>query len=198
MSFTCVVIGEDTLTFQCADTLLERGHKVLALISRHRDAARWASKNEVRLLGSIIDIVDVAGETPFEYLFSIANLKMLPKEVVSLAQTCAINFHDGPLPRYAGIHATSWALINGESSHGISWHSIGDRVDGGLILKQRIVSVSDHETAFSLNAKCFEAGLESFPEHVGPAQCGRRRVRARRHVRRGRFAILRGLRRSGQ
>ena len=41
-----------------------------------------------------------------------------------------------------------------------------DRIDEGGILKQRLVAISDDETAFSLNLKCYEAGLQSFAELV--------------------------------
>ncbi|MCA9625268.1 MAG: AMP-binding protein, partial [Myxococcales bacterium] len=72
------------------------------------------------------------------------------------------NFHDGPLPRYAGLNATSWALLHQESSHGITWHAMTQDVDGGDILEQRLFDIGEGETSFSLNTKCYGAGIESF------------------------------------
>ena len=37
-------------------------------------------------------------------------------EVLRLPRRMAINFHDGPLPRYAGLNTPVWALLNGETA----------------------------------------------------------------------------------
>ena len=43
---------------------------------------------------------------PADVLFSIANLRVLPDDVLARVRT-AINFHDGPLPGYAGLNVTT-------------------------------------------------------------------------------------------
>ena len=40
----------------------------------------------------------LSGE-PFDYLFSIVNMRILPPEIVAIPRKRAINFHDGPLAR---------------------------------------------------------------------------------------------------
>ncbi len=55
-----------------------------------------------------------------------------------------------------GMHATSWAILNQEKEHGITWHIATEKIDSGDILKQVSLSVSENETALSLNLKCFE------------------------------------------
>ncbi|MCZ7669919.1 MAG: formyltransferase family protein [Chloroflexi bacterium] len=90
---------------------------------------------------------------PFDYLFSITNLAILPEALLVLPQKGAINFHDGPLPRYAGLYATSWALLNQELIHGVTWHTMTAAVDEGLLLKQQLFPHSGRETAFSSTSK---------------------------------------------
>jgi len=81
--------------------------------------------------------------------------------------TCGvINFHDGPLPEYAGLNAPVWALLQGESEFGISWHFVTDALEEVPVLVQRRFPIGADETALSLNTRCFEAGLESFTELV--------------------------------
>ena len=41
----------------------------------------------------------------FEWILSIANLDIIPDDVLALAARGAVNFHDGPLPAYAGLNA---------------------------------------------------------------------------------------------
>src|SRR5437773_76866 len=165
--FSCLVIGEGALTVQCSDILISRGHEVTAIVTSNPEIIQWARERSVRLLDPAEDVVAAFKGRAFDYLFSIANMRMLSKETVALPQRSTINFHDGPLPRYAGVHATSWALIHNERSHAVSWHEISDLVDGGRILKQQSVPIANDETAYSLNTKCFEAGMQSFAELVG-------------------------------
>src|SRR5204863_115568 len=75
---------------------------------------------------------------------------------------CAINFHDSVLPAYAGLNATSWAIMAGETRHGISWHEMTAEIDGGRILRQQSFALTPDDTAFTANAKCYEAAAESF------------------------------------
>ena len=102
----------------------------------------------------------------FDYLFSIVNEHLLPAEILELPRKCAINYHDAPLPRYAGSHATSWALMDREASHGVTWHVMSKRVDSGDILKQWPVDIVAGDTALTLNAKCYEAAISSFTELI--------------------------------
>src|SRR5882724_1863400 len=90
----------------------------------------------------------------------------VPPRILAMPRRGAINFHDGPLPRYAGLHATTWAILNQETSHGVTWHEMQEAVDTGAIVHQSIFALAEDETAFTLNRKCFRAGIESFEEVV--------------------------------
>jgi amino acid adenylation domain-containing protein len=112
------------------------------------------------------DLEESLASLPFDYLFSVANLSIIPDDILALPRLGAINFHDGPLPRYAGLHVTSWALMNREKEHGVTWHEMTAEVDAGDILKQRSVRISPDETALSLNVGCFQAGIQAFEELI--------------------------------
>ncbi len=105
-------------------------------------------------------------EGGFDYLFSIANLRVLPAGLTARARQLAINFHDAPLPRYAGLNATSWALMAREKTHGVTWHEMTGRVDAGRVVRQACFPVGAGDTALDLNARCYEAGLASFEQIV--------------------------------
>src|SRR3989441_6494416 len=160
--FRCFIIGDGSLTIRCADILQKEGHEIRGIITSNPDVKSWASANGSPHLDYSPDVLAAMREEPFDYLFSIVNIRLLPGEMVALPRRGAINFHDGPLPRYAGVHATSWALMNRERTHGVTWHFIGDIIDGGQILKQHHFQVSENETAYSLNMMCFEAGAQTF------------------------------------
>ena len=74
----------------------------------------------------------------------------------------AVNFHDGPLPKYAGLNAVSWALLDGQAVHGVSWHAISKTFDAGDILLQESFAVPDEWTALNLAVKSVEVGCRLF------------------------------------
>ena len=99
-------------------------------------------------------------------MFSIANPNIIPEWFFKKANKLAINYHDGPLPKYAGTNSTSWAILNGEETHGVTWHIINSKVDAGDILKQEIFYLDKNETSLSLNLKCFKVAINLFSELI--------------------------------
>ncbi len=169
--FSCVILGDQSLTIACADMIVAGGHHVAAVVSTNADVRGWAEGRGIAIYDKPADLVD-ARITPFDWLLSIANLRIIPEAALALASKGAVNFHDGPLPRYAGLNTPAWAIINGESQHGVSWHMIEGGVDEGDLLAQALVEISEDETAFSLNSKCYAAGMESFAEVLGQLERG--------------------------
>ena len=161
------LIGETSLLIRCAEILLQRHLPICGIISPGGRVADWAKARSIPCISSGEEILPFLSKEPFDYLFSIVNSAVLPPEVLRLPGQCAINYHDGPLPRYAGVHATSWALLNRERSYAISWHVVEGRIDAGDIVKQWPVTIEDGETAFTLNAKCYAAAAESFDPLAG-------------------------------
>lgn len=56
-----------------------------------------------------------------------------------LARVPALNVHHSLLPRYRGLHALVWALLNGDDRVGFTIHEIDELVDHGPILWQASV-----------------------------------------------------------
>ncbi len=162
--FDCIIIGDESLTQHCAETLLSHGHRLKALVTNNTNLTAWAKLKNIRVEHHGADLALRLGDLKVDWVMSIANLKILPPEVLSMGRKGAVNFHDGPLPKRAGLNAPVWALIDGETTHGITWHLIDDGVDTGDILVQRSVEISTHDTALTLNTKCYEAGLTSFAD----------------------------------
>lgn len=173
MGSSCWLVGLGALPAQCGEVLLRRGHRVCGVLSQDPRLERWAGRQGVRFLSLAGDDAAALGEAPFDYLFSIVNPAVLPAGVLRLPRRMAINYHDSLLPAYAGTHSTSWALLAGEETHGITWHVMAERVDSGGILKQRRFPVVPGETAFTLNMKCYEAALQSFEELLEDLELGR-------------------------
>jgi natural product biosynthesis luciferase-like monooxygenase protein len=161
-SSSAVFVGDGSLLVRCAQAFLEAGHQVVAVASQDAAIRQWADARGLVSLQPGPDLAAQLAQTGFDYLFSVANLGILPVELIARADKLALNFHDGPLPRYAGLNAPAWALMAGERQHGITWHEMTERVDAGRIAQQVMFALARGETAFSLNTRCYEAGLAGF------------------------------------
>ena len=171
--FSTLLIGNESLTQQCGMQLLARGHRISAVMTRHSEVAKWAAAAGL----PVVAAGDWAGlgTAQVDWILSVANLAVIPAQILALAVKGAVNFHDGPLPRYAGLNAPVWAILNAERTHGITWHLMERGVDEGDILEQRLFDLAQDETAFTLNSRCFEAALDSFPALMTQLETGLRR-----------------------
>lgn len=168
--FSAYLIGNETLTRECGEMLLARGHHLAAVVTRNTDVRLWAEGRGLRVEAYGRDLAARLGAR-VDWLLSVANLSVLGPEVLALAQG-AVNFHDGPLPGYAGLNAPVWAILNGERQHGISWHLIAGGVDEGDVLESLSFEIAPQDTALTLNTRCFEAALESFPRVLAQLESG--------------------------
>ena len=165
-TFSCYIIGETSLCIQCAAEVLKEGHKILGIVSPDNNAHQWALSNGIPYIASIQEFELFDASKTCDYLFSIVNSYILPSSIINLPRYYAINYHDAPLPKYAGVHATSWAILNNEGTHGVSWHLMEVVVDAGNMLKQVMFPLEENETALSLNLKCYIYALDTFKELI--------------------------------
>ena len=172
--FSAILVGNESLLRHAAETLIGRGHRVAAVVTRNPDLRAWAEGAGLRAEDQ--DAPLPADAPNADWLFSVANLSILSPAMLARGTRGAINFHDGPLPKLAGLNAPVWAIIGQEAQHGITWHMIEGGVDEGDILAQRLFDLRDDDTALTLNARCFARGAESFADVVaqlegaGPAR----------------------------
>jgi hypothetical protein len=115
--FSSYIIGEGPLPLGCAQILLERGYIVYGMISSDTAVRDWARERGIAHIDpKDQDIVPFLSRQPFDYLFSIVNMSVLPRWVLELPRRGGINFHDAPLPSYAGAYATYGPFCTGKGS----------------------------------------------------------------------------------
>ncbi len=161
-NFSSLIIGNESLVIQCAEMLLDADHQVIGVVTRNPEVADWANEKNITVHAPGSDLAERLTPATFDWLLSVANLDLIPGKILDMAGKGAVNFHDGPLPRYAGLNAPVWALINGENSHGVSWHMISGGIDEGDIIAQSSFDVTPQDTALTLNTKCYGAAIDSF------------------------------------
>ena len=155
----CYVVGGGKLAARCIEILQNKSFEIARVIT----SDPWLC-NEVQVQCSGPEVLENGAEllNPVDYIFSINSSYILQPGFLSLAQKMAINYHDAPLPKYAGMFATNWAILNDSNNHGISWHEITATIDAGDLLETEAVPVLPDDTALSLNTRCFEAAILGF------------------------------------
>ncbi|WP_157999652.1 AMP-binding protein, partial [Allomesorhizobium alhagi] len=140
------------------------GHVIGAALCGDALFAEWATRASIPCMESVKELSSFLKAEPVDWIFSVANPLLLPPDVLGRVRRGAFNCHDGPLPRYAGTHATSWALLAQETEYAITWHRIDDGVGTGDVVVQSQVLIAPTDTALTLNLKCYEASIEGFRE----------------------------------
>ncbi len=170
---TAVFIGHATAVVQCGSIWLRRQHKISAIVSENKDVCRWAEKNSISCYENIKSFKDLSGTCDYDWLFSVANLDLVPDQVIARARDGAANFHDGPLPEHAGLNAPVWALLDGDVEYAINWHTLTSHIDAGDILVEKRFIISSEETALTLNSRCLESAVDAFEELVDAIEADR-------------------------
>ncbi|MCE3268667.1 MAG: non-ribosomal peptide synthase/amino acid adenylation enzyme, partial [Burkholderiales bacterium] len=160
-SKNAIIFGETALATRCIEYLLTNNWNIKAVFTHDIYVINWCKERSIPCLNT---------RQAFEfnnlnscYLFSIINPYIIPNELLAkLKPIKAINYHDSLLPKYAGVNSTTWAILNNEPFHGISWHEIIAGIDEGDIYYTTEIPVEEADTAFSLNLKCTEAAFSGF------------------------------------
>ncbi len=92
--------------------------------------------------------------------------RILPPELVSELKGRAINLHPSLLPDFKGKDAIRRAYESGAKRCGCTVHYVSDELDGGEIIAQSAVEITDGITLEELEAKVHEAEHELLPRVI--------------------------------
>jgi amino acid adenylation domain-containing protein len=164
--FSAFVIGDGVVHLKCLEILVQAGHRIFGIYSTDGSLEPWAEEFDVLHAASRQAFCDRLLNTEYDYLFSINNNWILPREIITRARKATLNYHDSPLPKYAGVYATSWAILHGETQHAVTWHEVVADINAGSIFKQQAVPIQPDDTVLTLNARCFKTAVATFAELV--------------------------------
>lgn len=96
------------------------------------------------------DLVDrIAACSPDLIVVAGYHLRV-PPSLMAVPRLGCINTHLSMLPSYRGPVPHKWAIINGETSTGVTIHELTEQFDAGPIIAQRPSAILDGDTADSL------------------------------------------------
>jgi methionyl-tRNA formyltransferase len=165
-----LLVGEESAGIQTLRALTESDHRIVAVMASQSKnngglANLWETAEKLgyktwpsKLVKDPLfaDEVRAAG---VDIILNIHSLFIINKEIVAAPRIGCFNMHPGPLPRYAGLNAVSWAIYRGETSHGVTIHKMEPGIDTGPIVYQELFDINGADTGFTISAKCIRSGI---------------------------------------
>lgn len=148
-----------------------RGRKI-----KKSAVARYANENYLNLLqpenlkddSFIRSLKDLNPD-----IAAVVAFRMLPESVWSIPKIGTFNLHASLLPQYRGAAPINHALINGETSTGITTFLIDDKIDTGNILYRRELKISHTENAGELHDRLMRSGAKLLVKTVKMLAAGK-------------------------
>ena len=88
---------------------------------------------------------------------------LIPAEAIAVPKHGIVNGHPSLLPHYRGPFPIAWAVRNGETEIGMSYHLMDAQFDTGNVLAQKRLPLREDETNESLFAQMPEVTAELLP-----------------------------------
>src|SRR5260370_33187403 len=83
--------------------------------------------------------------------------------VIASVRGRIFNMHPSLLPRHRGCSSIPWALIEGDTVTGVTFHYIDEGIDTGKIILQAAVPSTSEDTQASLPPRCIPRAVRCSP-----------------------------------
>ncbi len=162
-----VYLGSGEFGVECLDALSISEHDLRFIVTQPPNpagrgrkphptqVARWAETHSIPFIEiddvNASEIVEkIAGYEP-DLIVVIAFGQKIRDVLNKLPPKGSINVHSSLLPKYRGAAPINWAIINGETTTGISIITLSENMDAGQILAQSQTDIAADETAGQLH-----------------------------------------------
>jgi methionyl-tRNA formyltransferase len=177
-----VLIGEESAGLHVLRWLLTTEHELVAVLAGGDPRSGSPVAVTAERAGIRVRPAELVHDPAFagwlegegaDLLLNVHSLYRIRENVLRAPAIGAFNLHPGPLPRYAGLNAPSWAIYCGETHHGSTVHWMTSEIDAGDIAYQQSVEITPSDTGLSLSVKCIRAGVPLVAKVVEAATSGR-------------------------
>lgn len=179
-SLRIVFMGTPEFAVGILDAIIKEGiHQVVGVITAPDKPAgrgqklKFSAVKEFALQNNLplLQPTNLKEETFLEELKRLqANLhivvafRMLPKVVWAMPELGTFNLHASLLPNYRGAAPINWAIINGETSTGVTTFFIDEKIDTGAMILGKEIKISETETAGELHDRLMNLGCTAVLE----------------------------------
>ena len=169
-----VVISQVAVAVNGYSTLLRAlGHEPVALLCTRMGAERYSELEDMLAqTPPELDVVMAASRAHIAPLLRVYEPDLalcagfpwkIPAEAIAVPWHGIVNGHPSLLPRYRGPVPVAWAIRNGETEIGFTFHYMDAELDTGGILAQVSIPLGDEHSWEELQPKMVPAVTEIFP-----------------------------------
>ena len=171
-----VFMGTPDFSVPCLQALIDDGHDICAVFTqpdkpkgRHGALVQppvkaLATENNIPVYQPVSLKNDESKELfkslEAELAIVVAYGKILPEEFLQAPKYGCINMHASLLPKLRGAAPIQWAIVNGETSSGVTAMQMDKGLDTGDMLYYESVEISDDETAEELHDELSALGAQ--------------------------------------
>jgi methionyl-tRNA formyltransferase len=166
-----------------APFLSAAGHEPVALLCSREHAGRYGNAFDALLRDAPpeLDIVIPSrreGIAPLlrryepDVFICVGFPWKIPPDALDVPRLAAINGHPSLLPHYRGPSPVSWAIRNGETEIGYTWHRMDAELDTGPILAQGSVTLEDEHSWEELEPKLVPVVVELLTDALARVEVG--------------------------
>ncbi|MCE5284060.1 MAG: methionyl-tRNA formyltransferase [Deltaproteobacteria bacterium] len=171
-----IFMGTPEFALPALEGLLGSGYPVIAAVTqpdRPQGRGRVMTPPPVRVLAERLGIPVLQPEKVRnqEFLETFRDLspemvvvaafgQILPGEIIHGPGRVCLNIHPSLLPKYRGAAPINWALIQGETTTGVTIMQMDEGVDSGDILLQEATPIGAEETFGELHNRLANLGAE--------------------------------------
>ena len=91
----------------------------------------------------------------------VVAFRMLPEAVWKMPKLGTFNLHASLLPQYRGAAPINWAIINGETTSGVTTFFIDEKIDTGAMILKEAIDIGPDENAGELHDRLMELGKDA-------------------------------------
>ena len=95
-----------------------------------------------------------------DILVVVAYGRILPDELLAVPKYGAVNVHGSLLPKYRGAAPIQWAVLNGDTTSGVTTMYLAHDMDAGDIIYKEETAIGEFETAGELFDRLMDMGAE--------------------------------------
>ncbi len=171
-----IFMGTPDFAVPSLQALFENGYNVLMVVTqpdRPKGRGRKVIPPPVKMAAQLLgyDVIQPVSIKNKDFFDTITGLKpdifivvayghILPKNILAIPETRAINLHASLLPKYRGPAPIQWAIINGEKETGVTTMLMDEGMDTGDILLSSKEQIASDDTSATLHDRLAVLGAE--------------------------------------
>jgi len=175
-----IFLGTPAFAVPTLKMVLQAGHKVLAVVTqpdRPKGRGQVLSPSPVKEAAlrqglpvfqperiKRPEVVAQLAELPAEAMVVVGYGQIIPQSIIDLPRYGILNVHGSLLPKYRGAAPIQWAIVNGETTTGVTTMRIDAGLDTGDMLLRAKTAIDPEETAMELGERLAAMGAELLVE----------------------------------